>query len=233
MQKVLIVEDESEYQILMRRALSSDYEIKIIGAADEIIQVAKFFEPHLIVLDINLPGIDGLSASSLLREERQTAEIPFLFVSARKNTSDIILGLSVGAEDYVPKPFDPLELKARVDVKVKKYLALQERQSQFEVGELRLNLFAQTASFAGATEEQSFSLTAREFRLLAYLAQHAGQVMSRQQILDQVWGQDALDLTDRCVDSHISAIRKKCKPIQHYLESVAEVGYRFEVKKGT
>lgn len=225
MSRLLVVEDCQEYQKIYKKILSEEHELLILEDANKIEEKFSKFHPDLILLDIQLPGTDGLQACTILRSNQTGSEVPILFVSSRKEVSDIVVGLNLGADDYIVKPFDPMELKARINAKLRKRQGDQE--PVLRSGELKIYPLRQIAEIESDSEAQNLGLTPKELKLLTYLVKHENQILSREQILNAVWGSDALDHTDRSVDTQMSALRVKCKPIRHYFESVYGQGYRF------
>jgi two-component system phosphate regulon response regulator PhoB len=181
--------------------------------------------PDLVLLDLMLPGLDGLQVCQRLRSDPRTKHLPVIMVTAKTEESDVVLGLGIGADDYVCKPFSPRELVARI-----KALLRRNRGSATE-GEpeqvvKREGLEVDAVRHKVLVDERRVDLTATEFRLLYFLASHPGRVFNRDQIMYHVLGEDAI-VIDRNVDVHIRAIRKKIEPYRHLIETVRGVGYRF------
>lgn len=223
--RVLVVEDEPEIRVLIETALqAADYETLGLSEGSAVSAEVRRWNPDVLVLDLNLPGLDGLS---VCREVRQQRTLPILMVSARNDDLDRIVGLEVGADDYLGKPFNPRELVARVRAMFRR-LRLGGAEQPAEVlqrGNLRLNLRAHRADIDG----QEVALTPIEFSLLRCLAASAGTTFSRAELLDRVWGVDFVG-DERTVDSHVRNLRGKLRSVNpqgHYLHSVWGVGYRF------
>jgi phosphate regulon transcriptional regulator PhoB len=227
MKKILIVEDELDVLKLLKYTLEKEG-FKVTSATDGSLAMAEVRRelPDLILLDLMLPGLNGLEVCRQLRSNESLAHIPILIVSAKSEEADRIVGLEIGADDYVSKPFSMREVIARVR-------ALLRRTTQADP-------FNRTKLYRGAVkidpvahavlvEGRSVELSALEFRLLHYLAAHPGMVFSRDQLLDRVWGNDR-SVTPRSVDVYIRRIREKIEPspdVPTYVQTVHGVGYRF------
>ncbi|MFH2102190.1 MAG: response regulator transcription factor [Chloroflexota bacterium] len=222
MTKILVVDDEPSILNLVTSYLKAEgYEVYTASDGPAAIKAARAFKPDLIILDIMLPGLDGLEVLSRLRRESDTYVI---LLTARTEETDKIVGLSVGADDYVTKPFSPRELTARVKA------ALRRLQTGAGSGSgTGLMAFRQVTIDTGArrvtVNERTVDLTAIEFDLLAALAEARGRVLSREQLLEKVWGYDYFGDT-RVVDVHLGHVRRKLGV--EVIATVRGVGYRFE-----
>ena len=224
---VLVVDDEPTIVEVVSRYLErAGY--AALGAADgpEALRLAEAGDPDLIVLDLMLPGIDGLEVMRRLHE-RPGAPVPVILLTARGEESDRLVGLRRGADDYVVKPFSPAELVARVDAVLRRASPpLDEAPPPIEVGPLRIDLSMRTVTL----DREEISLTQREFDLLAYLASHPGQVFSRDQLMDAVWGFPFYDDTST-VTVHVRRLRAKLgddPSAPRFIETVWGVGYRLK-----
>jgi two-component system alkaline phosphatase synthesis response regulator PhoP len=179
--------------------------------------------PSLIILDLMLPGIDGIEICQRLKRDARTSAIPIIMLTAKGEESDIILGLGVGADDYITKPFSPRELIARVKATIRRgsFEGKTNNNDVITVGELLVNKLKHQV----IVNNQEIKVTATEFRLLAKLAANPGQVFSREQLLDDILGNDVV-VVDRNVDVHIRSIRKKIG--EKLIETIRGVGYRFK-----
>ena len=227
MTQILIVDDEPNLLDLLRDYLSREgYEVTTAEDGLAAVEAARRFDPALIVLDVMLPGIDGIE---VCRQIRRFSDAYILMLTARTEEIDKIVGLSVGADDYVTKPFSPREVVARVKALLRRPRARGQdtppvaESVPLRVGELVVDEAAHTVTLAGAP----IALTAREFALLAMLARHPRRVFTRAQLLEQVWGDDYYD--DHVVDVHIGNLRKKLEEDvarPRYIATVRGVGYR-------
>ncbi len=224
---VLVVDDEPTIVEVVSRYLERAGYVTL-GAADgpEAVRLAEDGDPDLIVLDLMLPGIDGLEVMRRLHE-RPGPPVPVILLTARGEESDRLVGLRRGADDYVVKPFSPAELVARVDAVLRRASpSLDEAPPPIEVGPLRVDPAMRTVSLDG----EEISLTLREFDLLAYLASHPGQVFSRDQLMDAVWGFPFYDDTST-VTVHVRRLRAKLgddPSAPRFIETVWGVGYRLK-----
>ncbi len=222
MPKILVVDDEASIVNLVTSYLKAEsYEVYTAADGPAALKAAKAFKPDIIILDLMLPGLDGLEVLSRLRRE---SDVYVILLTARTEETDKIVGLSVGADDYVTKPFSPRELTARVKAALRR---LQAGPASAE-GQPRL-VFQQVTVDAGArqvtVEGKPVELTAIEFDLLLALAENRGRVLSREQLLQKVWGYDFYGDT-RVVDVHLGHVRQKLG--REVIATVRGVGYRFE-----
>lgn len=222
MEKILVVEDNKDFQFLIQTALGSDYTVLCTDSGKQGVELAKDFKPDLIVLDISLGEMDGFEVCHSLKNSKETAHIPIIFLSSRVDTHSKVMGFDLGAEDFLEKPFEAGELKARVKVRLKQSKTSKENVAVFEVPGLRID-FVRHRVFI---EEKQVPFSALEFKLLSFFARQPDRVLTREQILNSVWGVDTF-VTDRVVDSHIRSIRKKMGNYKDHIESIYGEGYRF------
>jgi DNA-binding response OmpR family regulator len=220
---ILVVDDEPKIVRLTRDYLEKDG-FRVISAADgaEALTAARRDKPDLIILDLMLPDIDGWEVCRTLRRE---SGIPIIMLTARSEESDQIVGLELGADDYITKPFSPRTLIARVRAVLRRAQGKMKPQSMVHAGELEIDLDAHLVRLKG----QPVHLTPNEFRLLAIMAQHPGQLLTREQLIDQMHG-ISLESFDRSIDSHIKNLRRKLEAhLTHpvYIKTVYGEGYRF------
>jgi len=227
--RVLIVEDDADIRELIRYNLAQEgFIVEEAPDGAQALDKVKRRVPDLMVLDLMLPGMPGLQVCRQMRAERETAHLPILIVTAKGTEVDKVLGLEMGADDYVVKPFSPRELVARVKAVLRRF----ERPlppSPLKVGEIEIDPSAMTLTVAG----KLVATTATEFRLLDYFARHAGRVFTRDHLLDSVW-RDTSYVTPRSVDVYVRRIREKIEPDPEnprYLKTVRGAGYRFESPK--
>ena len=198
--RILIVEDDNDIVDVLRRTLRAEgYEVRSGGDGPQGLEIASEFMPDLVVLDLGLPGMDGLEVCAKLRE---TSEVPSLMLTARADTEDRVTGLDSGADDYLVKPFERTELLARIRALLRRHPP--RGSALLTVGDLRLNPDSQEAMRG----DREIELTKREFELLEYLMRNRRLVISRERLLEEVWGYDPLDETNT-IDVFISNLRRK------------------------
>ena len=221
--KILIVDDEADVVELIEFNLrSAGYDV--VSADDGLAAVKKAREsaPDLIVLDLMLPELDGTEVCKQLRRDPVTARIPIIMLTAKAAEIDRVLGLELGADDYVTKPFSPRELVLRIRGLLRRGQAPEETQQLMQVGELAVDIPRHQVTVKGKRVE----LTATEFKLITTLVQRKGRVQSREQLLQDVWEYDTL-IDTRTVDTHMRRLREKLGSAARYLDTVRGVGYRF------
>lgn len=219
--KILIVDDEKDIRDLIKAYLEKEgYQTFEAEDGKEAIENARLLQPDLAILDIMLPNLSGLDVLSTLRRE---SDLYVLMLTARAEEVDKLVGLNMGADDYLTKPFSPKELVARVNAAIRRLSMTGggSNSQAFNFAHVRLD----SASRLAWLDNQALELTAIEFDLLMTLMAHAGQVLSREQLLEEVWGRNYFGDT-RVVDVHIGHVRKKLG--SRYITTVWGVGYRFE-----
>jgi len=230
-ESVLIVEDEADIRELVAYNLAKGgYETTTVASGEEAHQAIETGRFDLILLDLMLPGIDGLSVCRKLKRDAKTEGIPVVILTAKGEEADVVTGLNLGADDYITKPFSPKVLLARVGAVLRRSQALAAGPAGPNAAEHTLDLHG-LVIHAGRHEVlyqgQPIVLTSTEFRVLSFLAGKPGWVFTRQQILDGVHGSNYA-ITDRAVDVQIVGLRKKLGPAGKYIETVRGVGYRFK-----
>ena len=232
MQRILFIEDSESSQKVVRSALQGlDIELVCAGTlteAEEQIRLNSDFQ--LILLDLVLPDGEGLH---LLDQRQSSAELrrtPGVLLTGNEYLQSKVSAFELGAEDYLVKPVDPRELRARVEMHLRKTEWREAVQDTLHLGRLTLNFPMMRASLKESEgKETPIELTAKEFRLLALLAKHQGQIFTRTQLVKEIWGGD-MHVVNRTVDSHICGARRKLGPAGEYIESITGTGYRFRVK---
>lgn len=228
-QKILIVDDDEHISELISLYLTKEfYDTKIVYDGEEALRQFRLFSPNLILLDLMLPGIDGYQ---VCREIRQQSNIPIIMLSAKGEVFDKVLGLELGADDYIIKPFDSKELVARVKAVLRRYQPAQASQTKpagkyVEYPDLTINL----TNYSVVYKEKTVDMPPKELELLYFLASSPNQVFTREQLLDHIWGYEYIGDT-RTVDVHIKRLREKIKDHASWaISTVWGIGYKFEVK---
>ena len=223
MPSVLVVDDERQIATIARDYLQrAGFTVTIAGDGAAGLDMARKKLPDLVVLDLGLPGMDGLQVARALRQE---SDVPIIMLTARVDESDRLRGFEVGADDYVTKPFSPRELVARVSTVLRRARFSPARASRFTVADVTID----SAKLAVTRGDEAIDLTATEFQILAALARYPGRVFTRSQLLDAVRGAE-VDAFERAIDAHVKNIRRKLEPEPHrprYVQTVYGVGYRF------
>ncbi|EJR56595.1 hypothetical protein IIM_00527 [Bacillus cereus VD107] len=219
--RVLVVDDESDMRQLVGMYLDNfGYEWGEAENGKEALRNLETDHYDFVVLDIMMPEMDGLS---VCKEIRKTSDVPIIFLTAKGEEWNRVNGLRMGADDYIVKPFSPGELIARMEAVLRRYTK-QEQQEEVQFGPILINEKSRRIE----TNGESISLTVKEFDLLYFLCQHNGQVFSREQLLEKVWGYDYAGST-RTVDTHVKTMRLKLGESGNYIQTVWGVGYKFEV----
>ncbi|MCU5376502.1 response regulator transcription factor [Bacillus cereus] len=219
--RVLVVDDESDMRQLVGMYLDNfGYEWGEAENGKEALKKLETDHYDFVVLDIMMPEMDGLS---VCKEIRKTSDVPIIFLTAKGEEWNRVNGLRMGADDYIVKPFSPGELIARMEAVLRRYTK-QEQQEEIQFGPIRINEKSRKIEADG----EPISLTVKEFDLLYFLCQHTGQVFSREQLLEKVWGYDYAGST-RTVDTHVKTMRLKLGESGNYIQTVWGVGYKFEV----
>jgi DNA-binding response OmpR family regulator len=231
-QKILIVDDDENIAELISLYLIKEcFETRIVYDGEEALKEFRTFEPNLILLDLMLPGIDGYQ---VCRELRKDSQVPIIMLSAKGEVFDKVLGLELGADDYMIKPFDSKELVARVKAVLRRYQAAPapapskpKQQGEYvEYPDLIVNLTNYAVTYKG----RNIDMPPKELELLYFLASSPNQVFTREQLLDHIWGYEYIGDT-RTVDVHIKRLREKIKDNDNWaLSTVWGIGYKFEVR---
>ena len=225
-QKILVVEDEVPIQELLQFNLErKKYRVKVVDSGEKALKTVEKFAPDLILLDIMLPGADGLEVCKSLKDTPATAATPIIMLTALSEEADIVAGLELGADDYVTKPFSPRVLLARVKAALRRIesAAVETNPDCINIH----NISIDTSRYKVSVDGEKISLTSTEFKVLQLMASQPGRVFTRYQIVDAVHGED-YPVTDRSVDVQIVGLRKKLGEAGQYVETVRGVGYRFK-----
>ncbi len=221
--KVLVVDDEPDaLELVAFNLKSAGMEVTTAADGAEALKKARSVIPNVIVLDLMLPEVEGTEVCKILRRDPKTASIPIVMLTAKAAETDRVVGLELGADDYVTKPFSPRELILRVKRLLRSTQTPPAAQDRFEWKELVIDIPRHQVSVKGKPIE----LTATEFKLLTLLAQRRGRVQSREQLLQDVWEYDSL-IDTRTVDTHMRRLREKLGSAAKYLDTIRGVGYRF------
>ncbi len=230
-EKILVVEDEEDIRELISYNLKREgFEVVAHETGEEGLKAAIELKPSLVLLDIMLPGLSGIEVCKKLKGDPKTGSIPIILVSAKGEETDIVVGLEIGADDYVTKPFSPKILVARAKAvlrrKEKENEPAETTDGMLEIHKLSMH----PGRFEVSVDGSSIQLTVSEFKILQYLAKHPGWVFTRSQIVDAVRGDD-YPVTERSIDVQVVGIRKKLGEFGYYIETVRGVGYRFKEKE--
>ncbi|MFJ8260989.1 response regulator transcription factor [Rummeliibacillus sp. NPDC094406] len=225
---ILIVDDEKEIRNLIAIYLKNEgYGVLEARDGEEGLSFLKKHKVHLIILDIMMPNLDGIE---MCKKVREIAEMPIIMLSAKSQDMDKIVGLTLGADDYVTKPFNPLELIARIKSQLRRYIKMNRldmmNENEIEIGDMRIN----TASHEVIVKNEKVKLTPREFSILELLARNQGMVMSAEQIYEKVWKEEAIQY-ENTVMVHIRKIRERIETNPRnpqYIKTVWGVGYKIE-----
>jgi two-component system, OmpR family, alkaline phosphatase synthesis response regulator PhoP len=230
-QKILVVEDEPDIRKLVQYNLAQE-RFKVLEAEDgeQALKIVQRDKPHLLILDLMLPGLSGIELCRILRDRTDTARLPILMLTAKAGETDRVLGLEMGADDYLTKPFSPRELVARVRAILRRAASAAQTESMpaYDKGGLKID-FTTYEVFARG---KNVKLTLKEFELLRFLVQNPNRVLSRDQLLDRVWGGETF-VTPRTVDVHIRRLRKaieKDDSKPKWILTLRGVGYKFDEK---
>ncbi len=238
-QKILIVDDDTNIAELISLYLTKEcFETKIVEDGEEALRAFSEFQPNLILLDLMLPGMDGYE---VCRTVRKTSQVPIIMLSAKGEIFDKVLGLELGADDYMIKPFDSKELVARVKAVLRRFQPAKAEQEAEEKAPLAPNaqngayveypeLLVNLTNYAVTYQGKGVEMPPKELELLYFLASHPNQVFTREQLLDHIWGYEYVGDT-RTVDVHVKRLREKIKDRANWsLATVWGIGYKFEVK---
>lgn len=227
-QKILIIDDDNNIAELISLYLTKEcFETRIVNDGEQALKEFTAFQPDLLLLDLMLPGIDGYQ---VCREIRHSSDVPIIMLSAKGETFDKVLGLELGADDYMIKPFDSKELVARVRAVLRRFQAKQPAVSTGEKCVTYPDLIVNLTNYAVTYMGKQVDMPPKELELLYFLASSPNQVFTREQLLDHIWGYEYIGDT-RTVDVHIKRLREKIKDHPRWsLATVWGIGYKFEVK---
>jgi DNA-binding response OmpR family regulator len=229
LKQVLLVEDSEECRLVVQRALANtNFELVGISSYQEALSIikARGAQFDLVILEVILADGDGFKILDALRAAGMSYETPVFFLTRESELSSKLTAFSLGADDYLVKPINPIELRARVEVRLKK---AGRTSSDVRIrGDLLINTSLLRASRRANKTFHDLGLTSKEFKILSFLVQNEGQVFSRSELVKVLWDKD-VHILDRTIDSHIYGLRKKMGPLSHCIESIAGAGYRFSL----
>ena len=222
--KILIIEDEKDIQDLLAHYLKREgYDVKIARDGEAGLHKASQERFDLALLDLMLPQMDGLEICRTLRSQSQTADLPIIMITAKAEEADRIVGLEIGADDYITKPFSPREVVARVKALFRRLEKPKAKEVKHEYGGIALDPAKHEVTYKG----KSHSLTSKEFKLLEFLLANRGRVLSRDILLNEIWGYDYFGTT-RTVDVHVAHLRQKFQVLNKSLVSIKGLGYKLQ-----
>ena len=222
MSRVLVVEDDPDIAALLQHTLEKGgHTIDVLASGSSVLPRVAAAPPDLVVLDLMLPGMNGLQVCQALRRDPATAAIPILMLTAKGDEDDRVRGLELGADDYVTKPFSPKEVAARVDALLRRVARTESAEATLRYGPLTVDAERHAVEFDGAPVR----LTAKEFLLLHYLLQRPGRVLSRDRLLTDVWGYQYTGGT-RTVDVHVRRLREKLPYLEQAIVTIKQFGYK-------
>ncbi len=226
--KILLVEDSAVDQTIVSSVLQKDYTVTVAATAADAVYHSEKSSFDMILLDVMLPDMDGFTLCTHLRRLEKTRDIPIIFLTAKTALGDKVNGLSIGADDYIVKPFEPLELLARIQAKFTRLEALRSKTDLLLIakGNLKVDLSSQRAYLIQDKKEMELDLTPVEFKLLSYFLQNEGAALTRDQLLEAVWGK-GVNVLHRTIDKHVCSLRKKLSVEANRISTVSGMGYRF------
>ena len=228
-EKVIVIEDEADILEVIQYNLEREgYRVLTARDGKEGLRLIKKEMPDIVLLDLMLPSLDGIEVCRKLKEDPITHSIPIIMVTAKGEESDIVLGLGIGADDYVSKPFSPKELMGRVKAVLRRGPLKEDRGAAERI--VRDKVVIDAGRHEVQVGKKPVTLTATEFRLLHFLASHPGRVFTRDQLLNRAIGEGVI-VVDRNIDVHVRAVRRKLGSYENLIETIRGVGYRFRDQK--
>lgn len=226
--KVLVVDDEKDIVDILKYNLERENEFEVLTAKDgrEAIELAQSI-PDVILLDIMMPELNGFEVCKLLKNNPDTVKIPVIFLTAKENEIDEILGLEIGADDYISKPISPRKVLARIKSVIRRSTGDHEKAPKLEENIKFRNLEIDSSSHSVRINNNEVFFPKKEFQLLHFLLSNKGKVYSREILLNQIWGEN-IYVVDRTVDVHVAKVREKLGDYSDYIETIKGLGYRFK-----
>ncbi len=220
--RVVLIEDDTDIaEAISYQLEKAGLQVKVAKTGEEGLEAVRR-GADLVLLDLNLPGMDGLEVCRLVRKQATTAHVPIIIVSARADEVDRVLGLEMGADDYMVKPFSLKELAARCRVALRRSEGGGEEMQGYRDENFEVEFEAFVVRYRG----EEIRLTPKEFELFRYMLERTGRVLTRERLLERVWGYES-DVETRSIDAHIRRLRMKLGPARHHVETVVGLGYRF------
>lgn len=229
MGKILLVDDAQETHLILQETFDQNHNLKSVYNLAQATQSLEKDTFDLILLDIMLPDGDGLEYCAKLRANKKTKDIPIVFLTGKTDLAAKSIGFSLGAEDYIVKPFDPQEVKLRVEAKLRKFQEKSAKDTVHAIGDLRFEIPSQRVFLRDDKGEKRLDLTPTGFKLLLYFCQNESLVFTRDQIISAVWGQGTY-IAERTVDTHIGTVRKQIVGSRVNIQSVHGHGYKLTVE---
>lgn len=221
---IAVVDDEEDIVDLVTHHLEKEkFKVEPFYDGESILEFIKKHKPDLIILDLMLPGIDGLEVCKFLKKDDQTSSIPIIMLTSKSTEADKVVGLELGADDYIVKPFSPRELIARVKTVLRRIENKQQLSKVIRIDSLTIDLL----KYQVLINNKKIALTTTEFKLLSILVSRPGWVFNREQILNELWDFDKV-VIDRTIDVHIRNLRKKLGKYGNFIKSIRGIGYKFE-----
>lgn len=221
---IAVVDDEEDIVDLITHSLEKEnFRVEPFFDGESILEYTKKHKPDLIILDLMLPGIDGLEVCKFIKQDEATKSIPIIMLTAKSTETDKVVGLELGADDYITKPFSPRELIARIKTILRRTETMIAKSKVIKIDGMTIDLSKYQVTIKG----QKIDLTTVEYKLLAVLVSRPGWVFTRQQLLDEIWDYDKI-VIDRTIDVHVLNLRKKIGKYGDYIKSVRGIGYKFE-----
>lgn len=229
--KILVVDDEKDIVDILKYNLERENEFEVITASNgkEALEAAQSL-PDLILLDIMMPELNGFEVCKRLKNDKLTSGIPVIFLTAKENEIDEILGLEIGADDYINKPISPRKVLARIKSVIRRFSKEIEKSQKLEENVRFRNLEIDSSSHCVKINEKEIFFPKKEFQLLHFLISNRGRVYSREILLNQLWGEN-IYVVDRTVDVHVAKVREKLGEYSDYIETIKGLGYRFRDNK--
>lgn len=227
MKRILLIEDSPDSVLLVKQTLGSAYHIVTVARASEALAEAGKASFDLIVLDIALPDGNGLKLCAELHNQNSTHNnVPIVFLAGKGQAADMVMGFSLGGDEYIVKPFEPVEFRVRVAAKLERMRVTAETEEILRMGDIQINMAKLEASVLNGNGGIDLMLTPIEFKLLSYFIHHVDHVLTREQLLIAVWG-GSVHVQTRTIDKHVSSLRHKLGARSHSIEAVHGAGYKF------